>query len=117
VPDDVRALESDVSEQRCCIGGLFDHPDLGLACRRLPVATAVVPDEAITLREDRLGHQRLERVGDERAMDEQDGIARSAGVLIREVHASELNSFRRLPQTPTPRFVPLEISSAARSPR
>ena len=82
VANDVRPRHTQVAQQRPTVGGLAPDTDGAGGAAAARVAAAVVGDEPVPLGQGGLGQQRPERVGDERAVDENHRLADARDLVL-----------------------------------
>ena len=80
--DDVGALDAQVPQQRQAISGLLGDAERRRHARAAGVAAPVIAHQPGVGRQRRLGAERRVRLGDERAMDEHDRLARAHDLVL-----------------------------------
>ena len=94
VPDDVRAIDAEMREHPAAVGGLLRERQRPVRRIARSVAAAVVRDDPMAVGQATLGEQRPERVGEERAVDADDGVA-GAGLLVGQPDAVDDRAVHR----------------------
>ncbi len=80
--DDVRALDAQSSQQRPAIGSLLGDAERLRHARAAGVAAPVVAQQAVVVRQRRLGAERRVGLGEQRAVDEHHRLARAHHLVL-----------------------------------
>lgn len=93
---DVNTLEAEVVEQASAISRVRSEAERLPRRAAPPVAAPVIADQPIAAGKDALAEQRSERIGDQNAVDEHDGLA-GADLLVYELDAVDHRLLHRAP--------------------
>jgi hypothetical protein len=75
MPNEMRSLETEVSQQSPAVGGLLGDANGAAGTAAAAMPAAVIENELVPADQARFRKEGLERIGNERAVDEYDGFA------------------------------------------